>query len=248
MPTAKHLKVSLRQLFLGLQEEMSSHLATTRRGIPHPGTKGDASELRWLQFFQEYLPRRYCAEKAFVVDCAGRISEQQDVVIYDQQYSPFILNRAGAKYLPAESVYAVIEVKQDLTTGAIRYAGKKARSVRGLRRTSVPIPHAGGVYPAKVPGPILAGILSLSGPSGNGLSSNLETVLPSLPLSDRLDLGCALKSGSFTVDYGKSRRSHRLQVSDPDAALIFFFLALLEGLQSLATVPALDLEAYRKSL
>lgn len=60
-----------------------------------------------------------------------------------------------------ESVYAVIEAKQNLTRANIIYAGRKAASVRRLHRTSAPIVHAGGTYPiVREPFPIIAGIVS----------------------------------------------------------------------------------------
>jgi hypothetical protein len=39
-------------------------------------------------------------------------------------------------YIPAESVYAVFEVKQDVK-GNIDYAAQKVESVRRLKRTSI---------------------------------------------------------------------------------------------------------------
>jgi hypothetical protein len=55
-----------------------------------------------------------------------------------------------------EYIYAVFEVKQGLTRQLIRDAGRKAASVRSLRRTSVPIISAGGPRAAIAPGQILA--------------------------------------------------------------------------------------------
>ena len=53
--------------------------------------------------------------------------------------------------IPAESVDAVVEVKQVLTRQHVRNAGLKIASVRRLKRTSVPVPFAGGCYPPKKP-------------------------------------------------------------------------------------------------
>ena len=100
--------------------------------------------------FNDHLPIRYRTEKSFVVDSKGRLSDQIDAVIFDGQYSPLVLNHAGLLYVPAESVYAVFEVKQTLSKAHVEYAGDKARSVRRLERTSVPIHHAGGVYPLEL--------------------------------------------------------------------------------------------------
>lgn len=72
-----------------------------------------------------------------------------------------MFNQDGAKYVPAESVYAVLEVRQEFNGANVAYAAEKAASVRKLRRTSAPIPHAGGKFDPIVPPPILAGILTL---------------------------------------------------------------------------------------
>jgi len=108
-----------------------------------------------------YLPDRYRADKAFVLDSRGEISNEIDVVIYDKQYSPLLFRQDGVLYVPAESVYAVLEVKQELTRNYIKYAGKKAASVRRLHRTSASIIHLGGRSPGKRPFDILAGVVSL---------------------------------------------------------------------------------------
>src|SRR6185369_4558138 len=82
---ATEQRVDLRTLFDDLQKQMMDRLATHRKNVRHPTAKGDASEQNWLKMFRDYLPRRYCAEKAFVVDSTGGLSQQIDVVIFDQQ-------------------------------------------------------------------------------------------------------------------------------------------------------------------
>jgi hypothetical protein len=86
---------SLSQLLAGLHDDIQQRLDTVRKSFGHPGTKGDASEKVWLELLQTYLPRRYQAEKAHVVDSNGTFSEQIDVVVFDRQYSPFIFCYEG---------------------------------------------------------------------------------------------------------------------------------------------------------
>ena len=61
-------KVDLKQLFNGLQNQMSAQLNTNREFINHPGSKGDALENAWIEWLREYLPNRYCVDKAIVID------------------------------------------------------------------------------------------------------------------------------------------------------------------------------------
>ncbi len=239
-------KIELKELFYDLQNQMISKLSTNRKAILHPGTKGDASELNWIEWLKTYLPKRYCVDKAFIIDCENNISDQIDVVIYDQQYSPFAFNQDSAIYIPAESVYAIFEVKQELNKEYIEYAGAKAESVRNLTRTSAPIPHAGGYYPPKPHKEILAGILTLTSSWAEPLGTSFEDCIKNLPEQQRLNIGCALQSGSFFVSYLDNKPS--IEKSTQQEAFIFFFLKLLMELQKLGTIPAMDIECYAKAL
>ena len=241
-------QVNLREIFLGLQDQMVGQLSTNRRVIQHPTTKGDATEFHWLEMLGDYLPRRYCVDKAFVLDCEGKLSEQIDVVIYDRQYSPFLFNQNAAKYVPAESVYGVFEVKQELNSAHIRYAGEKAASVRRLRRTSAPVPHAGGTFAPKRALPrILAGILSLESGWSPPFGAPFDHAFEELRVEEQIDLGCVLRCGGFEARYQREGLPH-ITTGDKEAALIFFFLKLLSRLQEIGTVTALDFNVYSKAL
>jgi hypothetical protein len=152
---------SLPRLLEKLHDDIERRLATVRDAFEHSGTKGDASEHVWLEFLKTYLPERYCAERAHVVDSNGAFSQQIDVVVFDRHYSPLIFKYEGQIILPAESVYAVFEAKQSINATYVGYAQKKAESVRGLYRTSLPIPHAGGTFEPRPLTRILGGILTL---------------------------------------------------------------------------------------
>src|ERR1700680_3336506 len=140
---------SLPRILAGLHDDIEQRLATARKTFGHPGAKGDASEGVWLQLFQTYLPQRYQAASAHVVDSNGAFSDQIDVVLFDRQYSPFIFRFQGQTIVPAESVYAVFEAKQTINSDQVEYAQKKVASIRRLHRTTLPIPHAGGTYDPK---------------------------------------------------------------------------------------------------
>ncbi len=103
---------SLAQLLAGLHDDIERRLVMARDAFGHTGTKGNASESVWIQLFETYLPKRYQAASAHVVDSKGMFSHQIDVVLFDRQYSPFIFHFEGQIIVPVESVYAVFEAKQ----------------------------------------------------------------------------------------------------------------------------------------
>ena len=140
---------SLPQLLATMHDDIQRRLDAVRKNFGHPGIKGDASEKVWLDLIKTYLPERYSADTAHVVDSEGKFSDQIDIVVFDRQYSPFVFRYAEQTIIPSECIYAVFEVKQTINAPNVRYAKEKVASVRRLCRTSLPIPHAGGYIPRK---------------------------------------------------------------------------------------------------
>lgn len=252
--------IILKDLFKGLQGQMTATLNTSRSFITHSGSKGDALENAWIDWLQNYLPNRYSIAKAIVIDCEGNTSHQLDIVIYDNWYTPFIFNQNGFKYIPAEGVYAVFEVKPNLTKEHIQYAGEKVESVRKLKRTSTKMINSGNVCPPRNLTKIIGGLLC----STSDLRKE-ETILAHL--SDlkgftSLDLLCIADFASIKVEYkGTIRDRHELEydiyynkrelnrivLSKPEHSLVSFFLQLSHLLQQrIGTIPAIDFKAYMK--
>lgn len=234
---------SLSALLAGLHDEIERRLATARKALGHAGTKGDASEHVWLELLKEYLPHRYRAEKAHVVDSNGAFSDQIDVVIFDRQYSPLIFKHEGQLVIPAESVYAVFEAKQTINAEHVDYAQTKVGTVRKLNRTSLPIPYAGGTYAQRPLTHIVGGILTFESewkpPLGGSLIKSLETEVP----ERNLDIGCVAAHGMFTCD---EKGCHTVSPQAKPATA--FLLELIARLQSLGTVPMIDTRAYARWL
>jgi hypothetical protein len=207
---------------------------------------GAAAEQGWLTLLNDYLPARYHADSAFVVDHRGDLSLQLDVVIYDRQYSPMLFHQDRVLYVPAESVYAVFDSKHELTSRTLREAGEKAASVRRLKRTSVPVKFVAGTYKRKPLFDIIAGVLSRESSWAAGIGETLLHDLNRLEPENMLQLGCAMRHGSFEAT--RTRRGVKLETSTPENALIFFFVRLLHQLQQLGTVPAIDLKKYAANL
>jgi hypothetical protein len=231
---------SLSQLLASLHDDIQQRLATVRKTFNHPGTKGDASENVWISMFDKYLPKRYQAAKAHVVDSKGNFSQQIDVVIFDRQYSPFIFDYEGQTIVPAESVYAVFEAKQTADANLVDYAQQKVASVRRLYRTSLPIPYAKGVYPAKPLIPILGGLLTFESDWRPALGTPFERALRADVSEGRLDIGCVASHGHFFYDQQTSGFTF-VDESKPATAFLF---KLISQLQFSGTVPMIDIEAY----
>lgn len=234
-------EVRLRDSLISVQKVLEAKLDLAKMSLPHAPSKGEVTEDHWVDVFRSYLPNRYEVSSGFVVDSDGSRSQQIDLIVYDRQYTPTLLDQQDQRYIPVEAVYAVFEVKQHIDKEYLDYAGEKAKSVRTLKRTSVPISHAGGVYPPKEPFPIIAGIVAQKAGWSDGLGKAFEQNLPSKGLAF-IDCGCALTCGTFDHYDGE------LKIISDEIALIYFLFRLLGKLQSLGTVPAIDWMAYAQAI
>lgn len=172
-------------------------------------------------------------------------------------------------YIPAESVYAVFEVKQDVK-GNIEYAAKKVESVRKLKRTSIGMVASGRPTAARQLTKIIGGILTTT--SSYVGHDTVKKQLRELKGYQTLDLGCFCDAGSFYVDYEEkipgginptesikenrkyieqmyaSREVREINFSDRDVSLFTFFLQLVSYLKAIGTVSAIDINEYLKAI
>ena len=234
------LRGALRKEQVGLEHKLDTAIAT----ITHNAVLGSAGEQYWIELLKKYLPRRYEINSAFIIDSEGHTSEQIDVVIYDPQYTPTLLGQPSHFYVPAEAVYAVFDAKQKINKQLLKEAAKKAKSVRELKRTSVPIVYSDGLRPAKPHFEIIAGILARTIEWSEGLGKTFSQVINTEDFADLcfLNCGCGLSQGSFDFYDGKGKP----MIGPKDCGLAYFLFRLLNKLQSLGTVPAIDWNAYAK--
>lgn len=247
-------EIKLSTLYAGMQQEMLQNLQTGVLPLVHPGTKGDNTEANWIKWFRAYLPERYKVDKAIIIDSTGKESDQMDLVIYDAQYSYLVFKQGDTILIPAESVYAVFEVKQELNKGYIEYAGEKARSVRTLLRTSSPIKHAGGEYAPKPLHEILAGILTTKSSWAPPIASHVAKYVLERGHEDHLDFVCSISDNTFVIDHNTfvnqydATQKPSIRFCEKDESLVFLLLNLLRRLQDIGTVPAIDFSKYAEGI
>lgn len=241
--TDEDLTFDLAEAFRGKESEILGKMKVARQA-GHGTTIGELSEENWATALRSFLPQRYgVATKRIIIDSDGRRTQQIDLVVYDPQFAPALVNIDASEVIPIESVYAAFEVKQKLNRHNVREAGRKAESVRRLKR------YPGRFGTVKGPGiqdleEIICGILcTRSGwkePFGDRFVDALRT-----PAGDmKLDLGCVVSEGAFVVN----SESGKIRISEADVAGGAFHLALFEKLQAFGNASAIDPTRYAKGL
>jgi hypothetical protein len=250
------MSINLRRLFLDYQNELLASL-WKYRSFDHPGEKGDLTEGDWRGLLRRHLPRRYDVSTGFVVDCRGAISLQIDAIIHDRYFSPLFFNKHDILFVPAESVYSVFEIKQEVDATTFGHACDKAESVRKLFRTNAMFPAVANQQGRGKPFDIIAGILCTRSSWSPPLTGTLQEKLKAAVDSDRrLDMGCILQHGSFAFNSSQApfdppgfpkesnEKWGKLLIEEAEGALVRFFMFLWQGLQRLGNVTAIDFREY----
>lgn len=97
----------------------------------HSGLRGGHREELCREFLEAFLPRRFSIGRGQVFDTFGHVSQECDIVIWDDQNYPRLPER-GHNLFFAESVRCVVEVKTRWSTDEWKDTLQKTKSVRDL--------------------------------------------------------------------------------------------------------------------
>ena len=221
-------QLDLAEVFSRVQQRLLADLDVTR-SFEHAPTAGAATEQLWRDLFINYLPKRFTAAPVFVINAAGHRSRQIDLAIFDNHHVPLLFPHSAGDHIPIESVCAVFEIKQIISTEYIRDAGEKAASVRALASAR-----------QLKRRPILAGLLASTSLwlPGN-FKTNARRTIKALPKSHSLQYGCALAHGAF-------EHLGTFSAAPADQTLIFFLLHFIHQLNTLGPAPKIELLDYLK--
>jgi hypothetical protein len=243
-PDSGHL--NLADVFHRLQQKLLADLHTTAV-FEHPSANGTATEQIWIELFSQFLPARYRAAPAFIINSSGQRSRQIDIAIFDALATPPLFPNPAGIHIPIESIYAVFEVKPTISKQWLQDAAEKAASVRALQTCPPTRPQEPRRRRELKQRRVLAGLLATTSVwKEDTFPTNLRRLVRRSPgeggahfESQKIDFGCALEHGSF--EHHKS-----VSVSPANRALIFFLLRLVTRLNSLGPTPEVDLLEYLK--
>lgn len=80
--------------------------------VPHGSTIGRYREQIWGKMFEAIVPKKFVIEQSvFIIDSAGNVSNEVDLAIFDEMYTPYVFRYGQIKFIPIEAVAAVVECK-----------------------------------------------------------------------------------------------------------------------------------------
>lgn len=128
----------LNRYFRSVYNKLEADALLFNRRLPHEGLKGSENEQALADVLRSFLPSRYGIEvNALVIDREGAVSRQCDIVIYDDVQFPKYLR----KVYPIETVFAVIEVKTEISKQQIDIALQNEAALRKLKFQPLLVPY-----------------------------------------------------------------------------------------------------------
>lgn len=131
--------MSLTEMFSRVARRMEFEIEDVRDAFTHGGVKGSALEVAVVEtVLRPYLPEKIGICTGQIIDALGAHSKQLDVVLYDRANTPTLKRSAEIRLIPAECVFAVIEVKANISSKAdVQAIFDNMASVRALSREAI---------------------------------------------------------------------------------------------------------------
>ncbi|MFF2481933.1 DUF6602 domain-containing protein [Paenibacillus sp. NPDC058071] len=127
--------------YIQLEKAMVAQL---RLSSQHHLTTGSFREEIWKNMFEQIVPRKFSVEQSvFIIDSNGNISNEVDLAIFDEQYTPYIFRFGKLKYIPIEAVAVVVQCKsKSLDNGDLK---KWVESIQALKTSNKSITRTQGM-------------------------------------------------------------------------------------------------------
>lgn len=215
----------------------------------HPVAKGDVAEDTWRDLLKRVLPSRFSIGAGFVIDAHKQVSEQIDCIIYDNVYTPTFWGEGGYRFVPAESVHAVFEIKQNISLEFLRQASNKIESVRTLHRTSATYRASGMDEKPKPLIHIIGGLLATkfhykNGPKAKHFLKNIAEIQQWGSQNNNIDTFLTAFDG-YADYFDTGFPAEQPKIDTGEGSTFRGIFRLIEALLKEGTVGAIDLNYYQ---
>lgn len=127
--------MAMAEYWESVAEEMRRKSEAIRQGFSeHRPSAGANRENLVEKFLKEHLPKRFGVSTGLIFSHDGMFSNQADLVVVDDQNNAPLYPENRNKLWPVEAVYALIEVKTNLSPSDLADAIGKGRKFKRLQR------------------------------------------------------------------------------------------------------------------
>ena len=108
----KNIKSEIKNIYDNYQYLNRMTVVEMEIASKHSGITGDHREKMWMKLFRGIIPGKFAmAQGVKIIDSEGNTSNEVDIAVYDEQYTPYVFQYNTLKFIPIEAVAMVIECK-----------------------------------------------------------------------------------------------------------------------------------------
>lgn len=128
-----------RDLLRAKVQEFESSVASFRAALVHSGQKGSILEHMLRSYLRSLLPGRLGITEGVIYSSAGEVSQQCDIIVFDEHRTPMLFNEYGTRAIPIECVFAIIEVKTSLGKADLTSFCDQLKNLRSFDRSALKV-------------------------------------------------------------------------------------------------------------
>src|SRR5689334_20939132 len=120
--------MTLPDYLADVARELRAKSGSIRRDFAtHRPSAGEIREEIVSGFLHDHLPTRYGVSSGLLFSHAGQFSREADVLVVDQLNNAPLYGSSRSKLWPVEAVFALLEIKTELTPTQLKDAVAKGR-------------------------------------------------------------------------------------------------------------------------
>ena len=126
--------MDLKSVFDSIAEKMKIDFQYESSQIQHRLSKGKVRESELVAtFLNKYLPQNIGIANGEIIATNGEVSGECDIILFEKNSCPYLLNKEGYQIFPIECVYGIIEVKSKLDSTEL---DKTFRNINKIKKSS----------------------------------------------------------------------------------------------------------------
>ena len=203
--------MAIPEYFASVAEELRRQSDRVRFNFAtHRPSAGDNRESIVAEFLRSHLPQSVGVSTGLVLSSDGIFSQQADVLITDVLTNAPLYSTMPEQLWLAESVYAIIEVKTNLSPREIADSIEKCRRFKSLARSFSPLPASPKISDS------LFITWAFEAPSPETVKDNYAEAIRDIPREEQPDFvvvpdSLVIKSGNYysLAKLGQKGSAHR---------------------------------------
>ncbi len=129
--------MNLENIFKSINKKMLLDFNEISSEINHRPSKGKVREIEVInEYLKKYIPGNIGVANGEIISSDDQVSNETDIIFYEKNSTPFLLQKEGFQVFPIECIYGGIEVKSFLDGTQLKDSFKKINKLKKMPKVA----------------------------------------------------------------------------------------------------------------